>query len=1204
MAEQIEQQFLIDAAKALQTLSQLDQSFKAFESRLTSTAQAISNFNSGSTNATSGVASLNKQLGSAGNTASNLASAASTVSKAVSGIGSSAAGVGNLTQALQGSISNAEKLGLTLETINRVASTQVLLRGYNALRDAISEAVTTAGEFEKKVALIQTINQNTSFDQTADSIKRLSTEFNVPLLEAANSVYTALSNQVGNFGETLTFTAEAAKFATATNSSLADSVDLLSGAMHSYGLGLDETNRISSIFFATIDEGRVTADQLANSFGRVGPIAAQVGVSLEEVGTLISVIGQKGSSTAETLTQVRSLLSAFVKPSDAMKKALADLGFTSADVGIKTLGLIGFLKALKATSGETSAELAALTPNVRALNAILSATGDGARELEDVLAKIKKSADDGIATEKFATATATRINTVEKAFNALKNNVLSLGTQFVTAESQAVDFATKVNSAGPLVTGTIDALTSGVAGATVGVVGLGVAINGVALASRGLSAALLTNPLFLITAAATGAAFALTSIVTAQQEIAANKQLQRYFDLEKQGIDDVAKAAENLTKQLGVTSSQISEVVRAGFADSRDEVAAYNKALDSTRDANERLVSSTQSSLDRIVDARRAVVQELSRAVNDSLKQIESSQDRVFKLTTGRDQAKFDSGLKGLSDPSKIVQLTQKARELAEKAAQDLARAAEKGDDKAIQRALATFDNAQSLASQAKSINDRIDSRFQEARVVNTINDITAQQIQAEKTLQSLESARVDKLQQQKETQQALLKDIERQAKIVLDNTGQFNAQGERFSDKEIAQRTVKRDAALEKLLSAEFQRGTVDLSDILGLAEFKSKYESTLTDGPRKLAQAIREQDLGVTSKIQSELEAINATPLAKAIKAVFHRELDADELLTPQQFDSFGKRLEEEAKRRLEATKKSVTSSTTLENSRRELDQLFADARGINDKRLEGKSPEALKSTSFGRFALAMDEGIDKIEELAKQGIFAGKEVNAAFASIIKTVNEVDFASQMTLKSSADIVGNIKKELDQANEAQEEFAKAQKDALNPQEATQFTDIIGRLKELMPVQEARAVGDNLQAASTSVTSLTTNVGNLTDALQKAATVAASIRVPSGDVFANFGSVGVRYFADGGVARGADRIHAMLAPGESIINSRATAKFFPQIQAINAMQSPSFRSDSGSVTNVGDITVNVGAGMDENHTARNIGNALRREIRRGTLRGF
>src|SRR5690606_37456207 len=125
--------------------------------------------------------------------------------------------------------------------------------------DLISESTREFIEFQRAVSRIQTIdNTGASFETLAKSVRELSDNFNIPLLEATEGVYQAISNQVGNFQQSVEFATAAAKLARTTNASLADSIDLISGAITGYGLSFDEANRVSSLFFNAIDKGRIT----------------------------------------------------------------------------------------------------------------------------------------------------------------------------------------------------------------------------------------------------------------------------------------------------------------------------------------------------------------------------------------------------------------------------------------------------------------------------------------------------------------------------------------------------------------------------------------------------------------------------------------------------------------------------------------------------------------------------------------------------------------------------------------------------------------------------------------------------------------------------------------------------------------------------------------------------------------------------------
>jgi len=88
-------------------------------------------------------------------------------------------------------------------------------------------------------------------------------------------------------------------------------------------------------------------------------------------------------------------------------------------------------------------------------------------------------------------------------------------------------------------------------------------------------------------------------------------------------------------------------------------------------------------------------------------------------------------------------------------------------------------------------------------------------------------------------------------------------------------------------------------------------------------------------------------------------------------------------------------------------------------------------------------------------------------------------------------------------------------------------------------------------------------------------------------------------FAGGGIA--SDTIPAYLAADEVVMNRMASRQFMPQLIAMNA-GTRNYNNGGNVTTNVGDINVSVEGGNSSERTVREIGEKLRREIRRGTIR--
>jgi len=114
---------------------------------------------------------------------------------------------------------------------------------------------------------------------------------------------------------------------------------------------------------------------------------------------------------------------------------------------------------------------------------------------------------------------------------------------------------------------------------------------------------------------------------------------------------------------------------------------------------------------------------------------------------------------------------------------------------------------------------------------------------------------------------------------------------------------------------------------------------------------------------------------------------------------------------------------------------------------------------------------------------------------------------------------------------------------------------------------------------NTEVESITTELGKLAAALQ--------------------GFNNLSGYAAGGFVK-SDTHLARVNPKEFIMNARNSQKFAPQLRAMNMGFAPNSTGSSSNNVNVGDVKITVQGGNA--NTAREIGEQLRREIRRGILR--
>src|SRR5690606_32368232 len=191
--------------------------------------------------------------------------------------------------------------------------------------------VRSATEFQIRISEIRTISQENqrSFADWAFAVRNLSDQFGQPLSDTAEGVYETVSNQIAKGAEATRFMAQAMEFARVSVSSTEDAVNLLSSVLNAYKLELSEVERVSASLFTTIDLGRVRAEDLADTYGRIAPLAANLGISFQELNAAIATITIQGIRPAETLTAINGVMRKLLRPTQEMKRVLDEWGVSS-----------------------------------------------------------------------------------------------------------------------------------------------------------------------------------------------------------------------------------------------------------------------------------------------------------------------------------------------------------------------------------------------------------------------------------------------------------------------------------------------------------------------------------------------------------------------------------------------------------------------------------------------------------------------------------------------------------------------------------------------------------------------------------------------------------------------------------------------------------------------------------------------------------
>lgn len=163
-----------------------------------------------------------------------------------------------------------------------------------------------------------------------------------------------------------------------------------------YGEGVLDAQEATSKLFVAVREGGAEADEFAGSLGRVLGVAAQLGISFDEILASVATFTRVGVDADEAVTALRGTMSTLLKPSEKARQELTALGSSIDELRaqVREKGLAVALTDLVQKIGDNEDALGAIVPNVRALAGVLANAGSQGEEYVAILERIKAGGDE------------------------------------------------------------------------------------------------------------------------------------------------------------------------------------------------------------------------------------------------------------------------------------------------------------------------------------------------------------------------------------------------------------------------------------------------------------------------------------------------------------------------------------------------------------------------------------------------------------------------------------------------------------------------------------------------------------------------------------------------------------------------------------------------------------------------------------------
>lgn len=250
-----------------------------------------------------------------------------------------------------------------------------------------------------------------------------------------------LAREGKNAQEVLAATPKLADLATIAGVELGAALSGTQQVMESFGMSSEQTGTATQFLAAMTTKGGVGFDELQKSMVQIGPLAGQMGVSLEQTMGALAALDDAGVKGKKGGAALSAMLNGLRDPSEQGEEALAALGISFGDVFDeqgKVRDFAGVFDLLK-EKGANQAQLAALFGNEwDSVNRIMQNGGDSIRRVASELQVLDTAAAAGEMRKGLAAAWNRFTASIEKFGNAIAKSGIAAWAEALLEKGTAL----------------------------------------------------------------------------------------------------------------------------------------------------------------------------------------------------------------------------------------------------------------------------------------------------------------------------------------------------------------------------------------------------------------------------------------------------------------------------------------------------------------------------------------------------------------------------------------------------------------------------------------------------------------------------------------------------------------------------------------------------------------------------------------------
>lgn len=216
--------------------------------------------------------------------------------------------------------------------------------------------------------------------------------------------------------------------ASASGENLSTVSTIMADAMTTFGINAEDATHVADVLTETANAGTISISDLGESFKYIGPAAAAADFSFEDVNTALLAMSKSGIKASQAGTSLRGLFVNLVKPTDAMKSAMDELGIeiTNSDGTFKSLDdILGQLRSsMSGMTDEQKAYYSSILAGKTGLSGLMALLNMSQDEYDDLAASIDNCG--GVADETASVMQDNLKNDVEQLTGSLEAMAITL----------------------------------------------------------------------------------------------------------------------------------------------------------------------------------------------------------------------------------------------------------------------------------------------------------------------------------------------------------------------------------------------------------------------------------------------------------------------------------------------------------------------------------------------------------------------------------------------------------------------------------------------------------------------------------------------------------------------------------------------------------------------------------------------------------